>query len=165
MTPLENEPQTNTTPARAVYFLRTHACTYAHERETRARIPSGVFYGGGLSGVYQGETVEGRRRKRSFRRAGQKRRHPGKEIIASVLYRAIKIEIERNRLGNTLITPVFTHLRRFLSERRNNKPSSPTLSFCKVPLEISNECVEVEMRMRMRAARGERREVSRFITS
>lgn len=119
-----------TRPPRARFIsytpcVRTHACTYAHERETRARIPSGVFYGGGLSGVYQGETVEGRRRKRSFRRAGQKRRLPGKEIIASVLlYRAIKIEIERNRLGNTLITLVFMHLRRFLSERRNNKPSS-----------------------------------------
>lgn len=160
MTPLENEPQTNTTPARAVYFahacVRTYVCTRAWNASANSirRVLRGRFIGG-LPKGNRGRAAS----KEKLQKSPAKAASPGKEIIASVL-RAIKIEIGRNRLGNALITPVFTHLRRFLPDEITSRV--PTLSFCKVPLEISNECVEVEMRMH---ARDERCEVSRFITS
>jgi len=45
-----------TRPPRAVYSrARLYARTYAHERETRTRIPSGVCYEGGLLGSNQRE--------------------------------------------------------------------------------------------------------------
>lgn len=166
MTPLENEPQTNTTPARAVYFahpcVRTHERTYVRTRAWNAsansvrRMLRGRLIGGLPKGNY-GRAAS----KEKLQKSRAKAASPGKEIIASVL-RAIKIEIGRNRLANALITPVFTHLRRSLLDEITSRVL--TLSFCKVPLEISNECIEVETRMH--AARDERRErVPRFITS
>lgn len=141
-------------------YARMNVPTYAHERETRARIPSGVCYEGVYWGYTKGKRWKEASSKEKLQKSRAKAASPGKEIIASVL-RAIKIEIGRNRLGNALITPVFTHLRRSLLDEITSRV--PTLSFCKVPLEISNECVEVETRMH--AARDERREVSRFITN
>lgn len=137
--------------------VRTHT-SVKRERKFRQACVTGAVYWGGL--LPKGNRWKGRHRKRSFRGVGQKRRSSAKKSLRPVL-RAIKIEIGRNRLGNALITPVFTHLRRFLSDEITSRV--PTLSFCKVPLEISNECVEVETRMH--AARDERRQVSRFTAS
>lgn len=88
---------------------------------------------GWFIGVYQREAVEGRRRKS---RSSEEQR---KEIVAS-RFRAIKIEIGRSR-GCFNRKSAFTHLRRFLSGEITSRV--PTLSRG-VPLEIPNECVEVE---------------------
>lgn len=93
--------------------VRTHT-SVKREREFR----QACVYGGGLSGVYQGETVwKGGVERGASEEPGKSGVSPAKKSSRRLLlYSAIKIEIGRNRPGNALITPVFTHLRRFLSE-------------------------------------------------
>lgn len=134
MTPLENEPRTNTIPA--LWFIRARmACshartkragarTYSHERETRARIPSGVCYGGGLLGFTKGKPY---RRVAPKELASEKpsKSVSRKEAVASG-FRAIKSKIESVQPpseGDALIAPVFTHPPApSISIRQNNKP-------------------------------------------